>query len=356
MRSDIAISFVHEYVEPTRHATDEELPALWTVRGSESSVLRYPFVRNVSDFLNFSDFISGERPLDCAEDFQKLPRFGFTGLEMNNGYLYAASWNGVYEISQKNFEFKRIISNRLMNDLHCLCIHRDMIFTVLTGKDTVVVSDFSGQIVDYFTIGKDLNVSKDENILDVDWRFVSKQFRGATGYWHINHIQIVNGLLYLTSRNIGAFIVVDLENDKAFVRPINHKTPVLLHDGDLFDGHFYFTSIDGKIIIAADASTAAFNPREIVDNVSIFNRDLVSKIVRINETSYGKEPNWCRGMYVNEDYFYTTVDGRYDMGDSFGVLEFDHSGDVISEMRLSWNSISVGNEIRYATGFDIVNI
>ena len=36
-----------------------------------------------------------------------------------------------------------------------------------------------------------------------------------------------------------------------------------------------------------------------MSSINLFNRDLVAKIIRINETDFG-EPNWCRGIAVSE--------------------------------------------------------
>ena len=79
-----------------------------------------------------------------------------------------------------------------------------------------------------------------------------KAIQGATGNFHINYVQLFDDVLWLTSRNISAFIILKIGENRASLRTINHKTPVCLHDGVLVESEFLFTSIDGKILLVSD--------------------------------------------------------------------------------------------------------
>ena len=165
MNSKIVVSFVHGYKDLNYRIDNEKLPALWVHQSSNQSfVYKYPFPRNVSDFYNYKSIISGNMPLQSAEDFKKLPRFGLTGLVQYKNYLYAGSWNGVYEISKYDLSLKRIITNNMMNDMHGIWVDENFIITILTGKDTIVLSDFNGKIIDHFTIANDLTVFKNPDL------------------------------------------------------------------------------------------------------------------------------------------------------------------------------------------------
>jgi hypothetical protein len=353
MAFEIAVSFVHGYSDLDQNVERDELPALWVVGEQGKTVMGYPFPRNVSDFERYSDVISGQHPLANASDFKKLPRFGLTGLVEFGDNLYAGSWNGVYEIGKTDKALKRIITNQFMSDLHGIWVGDDCIITILTGKDVVVLSDFSGRVIDYFSVAPDLTVFKEDAVGDVDWRFISKQFRGATGLWHINYVQKFGDEIWLTARNLGAFIVVDLRSRKAHLRTMNQKTTVLLHDGVLHKGEYFFTSIDGKIIIAAEPQNARANPREEVEGVERFSRDLICELIRLEDTEFGREPNWCRGIACRGDQMYVTVDGRYDSDLSFGLLGLDRQGKKVREERLRWETVGPSAELRYVTGFDV---
>lgn len=355
MKQVIAVSFVHGYNELGFNVGKEKLPALWIHDTSgRAKVYEYPFPRNVSDFFEYRDIISGQMPLASAQDFKKLPRFGLTGLAQNGEHLYAGSWNGIYKIRKSDYELESFVTNQLMNDIHGIWADSDYIITILTGKDTVVISDHDGKIIDYFAVGNDLSVYTDTKIEHVDWRFLSKQFRGATGIWHFNYVQKCGDEIWLTARNINAFIVVNIKTRKAHIRSINQKTVVLLHDGCHYKGEYYFTSIDGKILIASEAASASFEFRERIDNIASFSRDMVSEVIRLDETEFGREPNWCRGIECIDDVMYVTVDGRYDTDLSFGLLGLKRSGEKVLERRLQWNDIGSEKDLRYVTGFDVI--
>lgn len=355
MKPFLAVSFVHGYSDLKYNLSKEKLPALWTIDSlNNSKIYSYIFPRNVSDFYEYKNVISGTMPLDSAEDFKKLPRFGLTGLIKYKDNLYCGSWNGVYEISKSDFTLKRIISNQMMNDSHGIFVDEKGIITVLTGKDTIVISDFEGRIVDHFTISNDLKVYKNSSLEKIDWRFLSKQFRGATGLWHFNYVQRFGDEIWLTARNLGAFIVVNLKTSKAHLRTMNQKTVVMLHDGVSFNDEYYFTSIDGKILIASDPKKTNFNPREKIQNIDEFSRDLVCDLIRLEETEYGKEPNWCRGITCYKDTIFVTIDGRYGTDLSFGLLGITRSGKKILEKRLNWKDVGDIQKLRFVTGFDVI--
>jgi hypothetical protein len=353
MQKRILTSFVHGYQDLSLDISGEHLPALWEVSDEVSRQHSYPFPRNPGDFSYIQHVLAGKMPLSGVEDFKSLPRFGLTGLHVHGDYVYAGSWNGVYELRLDSLELNRFISHHLMNDMHGIHAGDDYLITVLTGKDTVVLTDYDGNVVDYFSITSDLRIVKEEGLTQYDWRFLSKQFRGATGYWHFNYIQKFGDEIWLTSRNANAFVVVNLEQRKVNLRLMNLSTPVLLHDGLFHNGRYYFTSIDGKIIIAEDSRTSSFNPREAIETVGLFNRDLVTKVIRLNETQLGREPNWCRGIACSDDVMMVTIDGRYDSELSFGVLGIRESGEVVAHHRLKWSEIGDESKIKYVTGFDL---
>jgi hypothetical protein len=206
------------------------------------------------------------------------------------------------------------------------------------------------------SLPNDLSLHKDPEIEQIDWRFLSKQFMGATGVWHFNYVQKYGDEIWLTARNINAFIVVNIKTRKAHIRSINQKTVVLLHDGCHYNGEYYFTSIDGKIIIASEAASASFEFRERIDNIASFSRDMVSEVIRLDETEFGREPNRCRGIECIDDVMYVTVDGRYDTDLSFGLLGLKRSGEKVLEKRLRWRDIGAVDKLKFVTGFDVISL
>ena len=342
MADSVFVTFVHGYEDLDFEVGRDDLPALWRVNGAGTETFRYPFPRNVADFHAAGSLIAGAMPAANTPEFKRLPRFGLTGAALRGDYLYAGSWNGVYRIRRSDGRLDRIISNPLMSDLHGIWVGEDLVLTVLTGKDAVVLSDFDGRVIDHFCIDRDLEIFRDASLNDVDWRFVSKQFRGATGFWHFNNIQMLGDEIWLTSRNAGCFLVIDPVAGRAALRLINHETPVLLHDGRFVDGRFFFTSIDGKLIITEPA-----------EQNHLYNRDLVSAVLRLEDTELGRAPNWCRGVDCAGRRIYLTIDGRHDSDRSFGLIAMEESGRLVSQHRLNWSDVGDAARIHYVTGFDV---
>jgi len=347
----IISSFVHGYKDDNYSITDKKLPCLAIIDEDDVEIRFFENPRNIEVLNQCSMPLVGEAPLETARNFEALPRFGMTGLAVDEEWVFAGGWNGVYKLDKVTLDCEAFISHRLMNDLHGIAEHELHLITVLTGKDTVVVTDMSGNIVEYFTIYSDLRVKKnDERLMDYDWRFLSKQFRGATGIFHFNYVQVIGEEIWLTSRNLGCFVVLDTKTMQAKLRTINQKTTVLLHDGAYHDGLFYFTSIDGKIIISSDQDVT--NPREKIDDISLFNRDLSSHVIRIKDTGLGYEPNWCRGIDVYGDQIACTIDGFYGTDLSFKVALFDNE-DFSQLHKVSWSDIGNVDGLKYVTGFDV---
>lgn len=350
---DLAVTFVHGYQDLTLQLGEDLLPALWNLRpGGEQSTYNYPFPRTPSDFRHLSSVIHGPIP-DDAPEFERLPRIGLTGIKACGDHLYAGSWNGVYEIHRSDLSLQRIITHPLMCDLHGIDAVPECLVTTLPCKDTVVLTDYNGDIIDHFTIHRDLSVSSDPKILEVDWRFIGKMYRGSVGCFHFNHVQKFGSTIYLTSRSASCMVQLDLNTLKASLRLLNLHTPSMLHDGKRVDERFHFTSVDGKVFICEDAQVTGAAPEEISD-ASLYNRDMVSNIVRLNEVGLKDEPNWCRGVEVGDSAIYTTIDGRYGSDLSFGVVGVDRTEhQIIGHHRLPWKDVGDESLIRHVTGFDI---
>lgn len=351
MNKRLITSFVHGYKDDNYSLSENKLPCLAVIEDEQVDIRYFENPRNIQEFNDCSMTVEGEPPLDSAQNFKTLPRFGMTGLTVAKDWIYAGGWNGIYKLDKATLECEAFISHRLMNDLHGISESNNTLITVLTGKDTVVLTDINGNIIEYYTIYSDLSVRKnDEQLMDYDWRFLSKQFRGATGVFHFNYVQMIGDEIWLTSRNLGCFIVLNTKTLTSKLRTINQKTTVLLHDGAYHDGLFYFTSIDGKIIISSDQDET--NPREKINEISLFNRDLSSRVIRIKDTGLGYEPNWCRGIDVDGVQIACTIDGFYGTDLSFKVATFDNES-FKKTYKIAWSDVGDVTGLKYVTGFDV---
>jgi hypothetical protein len=80
----------------------------------------------------------------------------------------------------------------------------------------------------------------------------------------------------------------------------------------------------------------------------------VCDLIRLEETEFGRQPNWCRGIACHDDTMYLTVDGRYDTELSFGLLGLKRTSEKVLEKRLRWEDIGPTDKLRFVTGFDVV--
>ena len=352
----IISTFVHGYNDLSINLPDKPKPSLLVISRNKKKVHSYLFPRNPDDFKMHKDLIVGKSPLKNAKIFKKLPRFGFTGISRLRNKIYCASWNSVYEINLKNFKLNKIISNNLMSDMHGIFTTKKFIIHALTCKDTIVFSDFNGKIIKHFTINKNLEINCKKNLEAIDWRFISKQFKGSTGYFHFNYLQLKGDNLWITCRNINSFIIVNLKTLKASLKTMNLSTPALMHDGVHYKNQIFLTSIDAKIIIAKTSNkNLTQHNREKVDKIEIYNRDLISRIIRLDKLSVGSVPNWCRGIKVLKDIAYVTIDGRYDTKLKFSIIKFDLKKEkLIKKIDFYWKEIEKEKLLRYCTGFDLL--
>ena len=115
----------------------------------------------------------------------------------------------------------------------------------------MVITNLDGSIDSTFSIDENLNVIKnDKKIFKKDWRFVTKQRRELTGNFHFNFVRVEKTKVYLTSRNIGGLIELDIIKKKFKLITYGHMKCSLIHDGVSTNNKLYFTSVDGKILIA----------------------------------------------------------------------------------------------------------
>ena len=95
------VSFVHGYGDEVLVEQGPKPALACLVNGQRPEIFKFIFPRNVEEFENLEYKIEGEKPLEHAENFDTLPRFGFTGLSSTGTHIFAGSWNGVYKLAKK---------------------------------------------------------------------------------------------------------------------------------------------------------------------------------------------------------------------------------------------------------------
>ena len=325
--TNFVVSFVHGYRKNFKKFRDIKYPCLASYKNKIITTYSYELLQTPDDFKKKK--IKGTKPLKNAKNFKKKNRFGFTGLAQDKNYLYAASFNSIYQINKNDFSVKNIITNQLMSDIHGIDIYDNKIYHILTGLDTIVITKLNGKIEKYFSIDKSLNIKFTKSILKTDWRFVNKMFKGSTGYFHFNYIKVVKKKIWITSRNLNSFIVVDIEKQKAELRTMNLYTTALIHDGLHYKNKIYLTSVNGKLILA-DQSKKKTQINRFDFKKNIYNRDLIVDIIDLDK-KLKKKTNWCRGLDVKKNKICVGINGRYDEKIEFSILIIKKSNLNIEE-------------------------
>lgn len=349
----IIVTFVHnreEDQEQFKELNKGVRPAIWEVivkdqlKVINQKIHCYSFPRDYSDFNLIGKNLKGFMPDKGSNISGSVsPKYGITGFKHYDGKYYAATWNGIYVLDKDLFPIN-FVSNKLMCDPHGLFVDKEGIWTALTGKDTLVLTDFDGRILNYATINPDLSLTYDKSLEETDWRFITKEKRGSTGWWHFNSIQKYGDEILLLSRNASCFVSINLKSDKARLRLMNLREVNLLHDGYVFDGKFTFTSIDGGIILAKEVDEKEKGK---------FNYDLDTEHTLLSQKlDNGTRTfvNWCRGIYKFGDIFYTTLNGRYDSDEGFilGAVKED-----FKEAKWIARIVDCHKELKYTTGFSV---
>lgn len=316
------------------------------------------FPRSVSDFRNVFNLRGSLPNNDTYSHLHPVPRLGLTGLaqDRESGRIFAGSYTGIfvfnYDLSQEAF-----ITHRLLADSHGIAFSNGAIFSALPELDLILQTDLNGDIRSLWRIEGDLRIEK-LRLGDLpvdDFRLRGKGRRGPLGRFHFNNVEVVDGNIFVTSRNLSAVLHFQSDDETAKLLPIAHSSPALLHDGVLFEGLVYFTSVDGKLLTvdarhyepdyfySSGEAPAAYYP--FAASSSVFRmRDML-----------GRDVTWMRGLDVTRENFVTTVDGIYGSS-SFSVVDIDRSNNSFREFQISWDMLRPQGELRYASGFDCLDL
>ena len=361
----VLVSFVYEYREQNIQLNSEKMPCLAVVDLKDQKIIKVKdlyFPRLTKDFSNkeIKEKVVGIVPaIKQTPEFKRLPRFGVTGLASNDDFIFAGTWNGIYKLKKQNLDAISFLSHNLMSDPHGICVKGNSVWSIATPLDTVVETDlYSGEILSFFTVDRRLSLSRNNELLKHDWRFIGKQFRGAVGNWHFNHISIENEKVFLTSRLTNSLVEVDLKNMQAEIRTICWDTPVMIHDGRKLGGNYVFTSVDGKILICntPDRLESSLTSMSFNKAHKLMQRDLVNQSIRMGDLQK-KTINWCRGIEFIDGHYVTTTEGRYDQSyPFFNVTMCNSTTFELKHIKVAYDVLESSRDIKYMTGFAVQSL
>jgi hypothetical protein len=196
----------------------------------------------------------------------------FNGGTFWGNHFYTCTFNEVLRINLADWTIDDYFTRKTFNDLHQTYVDETGIYVCSAGLDLVEQFDFDNNFKACF--GLTSVAVWEKHSPNRDYRY-EPNIDGRES--HPNHLFRYRGRLLVNSPLRRA--VEDLVDRT----PVVHGFPGMMHDGILRDGRYYWTTVDGKIIIA-DAEKMAI--AEQIDLQPLYEKD---------------EPGWCRGLEVIGD-------------------------------------------------------
>ncbi|MGH7557850.1 MAG: hypothetical protein ACREMD_08790 [Gemmatimonadota bacterium] len=208
-------------------------------------------------------------PTACAHEDQ--PSILFKAGSLADGRLYLCTQTEILVVDLETFETVHYLSLPFFNDLHHVRpTERNTLLVTVTGLDMVVEVEPNGAVVREWGV---LGQSPWERFSrDIDYRRIVTT---KPHHSHPNYVFVPDGDIWVT--RFEQKDAVCLTTNVATI-PIDVEKP---HDGIVFDGQIYFTTVDGHVVIA-DADSKQ-----------------VLEILDLNEMSGSLHAlGWCRGLAV----------------------------------------------------------
>jgi hypothetical protein len=211
-------------------------------------------------------------PDACASNGPPSFLFKTGTLQGNILYVCTSTEVLIYEVPA----FKRIgyISLPCFNDLHHVCpTDGGNLLVANTGLDMVVEFTHEGKVLrEWNALGGD---PWERFSREIDYRRVATTKPHKS---HPNHVFGIGGDIWVTRGFQGDALCLTQPNRRIAVASVG------IHDGHLFNGRVYFTSVDGTIVVADPESLQKV---EVIDLKTIGNE---------GEALLG----WCRGLFIED--------------------------------------------------------
>ena len=216
-----------------------------------------------------------ESPKEAAPD--ELPAIIFKSPTLRDNKLYACTSTEVMIYDLPSFHLSTYISLPFFNDVHHVYpTPHGTVLVMVTGLDIVAEVSLDGKFVRHWDVmGGDTWSIFSRN---ADYRKIptTKPHRA-----HANHIFQLGDEIFATRFH---------QRDAISLHDPRRKIEIGIqgpHDGFLFDGSLYFSTVDGHVVIA--------NPRTLK----------IERIHDLNKMSgpSGETLGWCRGLLPLDDRF-----------------------------------------------------
>jgi len=214
-------------------------------------------------------------PPDAAEP--DSPRILFKSGTLQDGLLYLCTQTEVMVYKLPTFERLTYISLPMFNDVHHVRpTPEGNLLVANTGLDTVVELTSAGDVVRIWNVlGEDpwARFSR-----ETDYRMVKTT---KPHHAHPNHVFYIGDEPWATrfeQRDAVSLLDPGRRIDIGLER---------IHDGEVHDGHVYFTTVDGNVVIA---DTTTLKVVEVIDLTKLHPSDMLL--------------GWARGLHVDGRYMW----------------------------------------------------
>lgn len=210
-------------------------------------------------------------PEACAPD---EPAILFKSSSIRGDRLYACTQTEILVYQLPDFNVITYLSLPFFNDLHhVLPTENGTMLVAISGLDMVVELDMDGSVIQEWSATGDDPWERFSRIIDYRRVATTKPHQA-----HPNHLFVLNGQPWATrfeQRDAICLPTPDKRIDIAIERP---------HDGILVDGTVYFTTVNGRIVLADPTERRV---RAVKDMTASHRRDELL--------------GWCRGIFIEDD-------------------------------------------------------
>jgi len=213
----------------------------------------------------------------------EYPNLEFTVGDVDGKSLWLATDTEIRHYSYPTLDLIATFSHPCFHNIHSVAVRGDELYVTSTGLDMVVVlNKRTGNILRHINTEGKLIWHRFSS--EVDYR---KLHSTRPHDSHPNFVFWVEDEPWVTRCTQEDAVM--LRNPTIRINITGRDKPINLsvHDGIVKDGYIYFTTVDGRIVIA-DAAT-----QHIANTVNI------TKL-----KGYGGLRGWCRGLYLTDEICY----------------------------------------------------
>lgn len=226
---------------------------------------------------------------------------GITGLcWLDNQNLIACDFNRIFTLDRKNLKIIRSKESAEFNDLHSLQSDKDYIYVANTGRDSIDIFNHELELqqrlacisLDDWEKRKAGDYDASGNYYNsVDCKLAFNQ-RKVPDKWHLNHV-------FRAPDNIGGQVIATSFSarrllDVVSMKPVSSTFPSQPHDGLIYKGELWVSTVSGKIYRSSLKIPFVF--------------EMVFDLFQV--ASY---EGWCRGLLIVDDIMFIGITGIHEV-------------------------------------------